>query len=309
MKSIRKLNGFVLLRLLGLVLFVYIISKIDFSESWEVFRNAQPFYVVLAILSQIVLLMVKAQRWYLIRKGKDTISWTVSSARFFESYTMGVLTPGRLGEFLKAGHEKNSCDRIYSIIKIFYERGFDLGVFASMSGLFFVYFFADQWPATGWIITFGGIVLLGVTFLLMTHIKFLSQIINLLARFTKITTQITKLTYTEKTGILIFILSVVSNISYFFTAYFLALAVNINETYVTISGIVSVTGILNLLPVTIMGMGTREASFLFFLPDYPSNQIIAFSLLMFLIAQIGGALISLILSRILFVKEKKYQHG
>jgi len=102
----------------------------------------------------------------------------------------------------------------------------------------------------------------------------------------------------------IFGLSVLSNVLYFLSIFFLSWAVNINESFSDISGIVSITGIINLLPITIMGMGTREASFMYFLSHYNNDQIFAFSMLMFLVAQIGGALIALIFSRAFWLKQK-----
>ena len=53
-----------------------------------------------------------------------------------------------------------------------------------------------------------------------------------------------------------------------------------------------------MLPITIMGLGTREGIFLLLFQPMTEAMILAFSGLVFLVAQIGGGIISLILGYI-----------
>jgi len=310
MKTKKKIPWFTLLRLFGILLFVYILTTIDFAQAWDVFKSAGLTYVLLALVFQVFLLIIKAFRWDLIRKTKaEKINRFLNAARFFESYAVGVVTPGRLGEFMKAGHEEKKTDKFNSIIKIFYERGFDLGVFVLISGLFFIYFFSSHIPLLGGLLILTGALLLVVTFLLMTNKKVIEFSLKWVQKIKKTDTDISHLNYSFAQSSMIFMLSIGSNIFYYLSGYFLALSVSINESLLNISGIISLTGIINLLPITVMGVGTREASFLYFLSEYPANQVIAFSLLMFLVAQIGGALVSLLLSQIIFITDKKQSNG
>lgn len=310
MNILKKIPWFRLLRILGLILFVYILFTIDFPSAWQILKSASLSYILLALLFQLILLIIKAHRWFLLRKAQEEkVGWIINSARFFESYTIGVVTPGRIGEFIKAGHEKQKDEKFISIIRIFYERGFDLGLFALISGLFFIYFFADTLPHIGSLIALGGTLVLIFSFLLMCSKKIINLVFLLTEKIRKRKMNTENLNYSFSHTSFILLLSILTNISYFISAYFLAFAVKINDSFLNISGTVSITGIINLLPITIMGMGTREASFLYFLAEYPNSQVIAFSLLMFLIAQIGGALISLLLSQILFYINKKTSNG
>jgi uncharacterized protein (TIRG00374 family) len=310
MIKLGKIPWFTFLRLSGVVLFVIILWKIDFNQSWQILKTAKTEFVLIAILSQVALLLLKSHRWFLIRRASEiNIKWTINAARFLESYAIGVFTPGRLGEFVKAGHEKVKEDKFLSIIKIFYERGFDVGVFALISGLFFFYFFHDVSPLIGFGVITGGLFLLIVTYLLMTADFFRRAFFYIFSKVFRKISFSKDLVYEHSTSISIFALSILSNLSYFSTGYFLAVAVGINESFLDISGIISVTGMLNLLPITIMGMGTREVSFLYFLPGYTNDNIIAFSMLMFLIAQIGGAVIAFLMSQLLFFKGKNKING
>jgi len=75
----------------------------------------------------------------------------------------------------------------------------------------------------------------------------------------------------------------------------------------TTSGGVAVSGLLNMLPVTVMGLGTREMTFLYIFNTYPQNQVLALSGLIFAVAQVGGGLISLLLGQIFLQISKKRQ--
>ncbi len=59
---------------------------------------------------------------------------------FFESYALGVITPGRMGEVIKAGHKVKDKSIVDSGMKIVVERGFDMGFFLLFAGLAFFVF-------------------------------------------------------------------------------------------------------------------------------------------------------------------------
>jgi len=301
MKTERKIPWFNLLRLLGFVLFIYIIITIDFSQAYNVLKSANISFVLFAIFFQLVLLLLKAHRWFLLKKSfSNQSSWILVSAQFLESYAIGVFTPGRLGEFIKAGHESQKADKFSSFIRIVFERGYDLSFFFMFSGAFFLYFFRSDF--IGWVILLLGFSLLIVSYLLMSFKYFGKLISKLQSKYLSKLTDFNQ--YSPYQSFVIFIISVLSNISTFISSYFLALSVDINQSFVNISGVVSIAGIINLLPITIMGMGTREASFLYFFKNFPESNVIAFSFLMFLIVQLGGALIAFVFSRLLFLLKK-----
>jgi uncharacterized membrane protein YbhN (UPF0104 family) len=76
------------------------------------------------------------------------------------------------------------------------------------------------------------------------------------------------------------------------------LGVNLPVSFLTVSGGVAIAGLLNMLPITVMGLGTRELTFLYVFKTFSEAQVLALSGLIFLVAQIGGGIIALILGQI-----------
>lgn len=74
---------------------------------------------------------------------------------------------------------------------------------------------------------------------------------------------------------------------------------------VEVSGGVAIAGLFNLLPITIMGLGTRELTFLYVFGPLTKNLVLAFSALMLTIAQIGGGILALILGQFFLYLNKK----
>lgn len=105
----------------------------------------------------------------------------------------------------------------------------------------------------------------------------------------------------------IVLLSIISNLSAFLSCYMLAIGLNFDLSFLFVSGGIAIAGLLNMLPITVMGLGTREGTFLLLFKPMAEPLILAFSGLVFLVAQVGGGLMSLILGQLLLlsVREKK----
>lgn len=307
--KMKKLTWFSLLRLFGIVLFIYIVTTVDIQDAWKTIKFSSPSYIFLSLLFQIFLLLIKANRWYALKVADvKNISWLKSSSQFLESYAVGVATPGRLGEFIKVGHEEKGLNKISSISRIIYERGFDLSFFACTGGMFLVYYFDEAVSYIGWSIMIIGFAILLFTLLLMANGRTIQFMVGKVSRILKLKNKIVLGFYPLRISVNIFFLSVVSNFCTFISGWLLAHSVNIFDTFLSISGVISITGIINLLPISVMGIGTREASFLFFLSEYSKDQIFAFSMLMFLVVQLGGAVFALIISQIFsLVENLKFQ--
>lgn len=291
--NIKKSKWVKFIRLIGIALFFLVVFSTDLNLVWTTLQKAKPKYIILSLLFQIIMLFLKSYRWHrLVNLKHHNLSFIKHSIIFLESYTIGVFTPGRLGELIKVGHETSRTDRVLAVYKIILERGYDLGFFLLLSAIYLLKNFSNNWLS--FIVLFLSLTFLAISFSLMQK----NKIIRYISKKFKI--DIYKSSqFSLKESFIIFILSALSNFSTFISVYLIALSVNINETFLNISGIVSVTGIINLLPITIMGLGTREYSNLYFLSHYDQNQVFAFSILIFLIIQLVGAIISFLISRIL----------
>lgn len=309
MKNKKKISPFLILRLLGIALFMIILCRIDLGAMFAELKHLVVRYFLWGILFQILVLSFKGIRWHVMNDGRSAPPfWIRSFGRFFESYAIGVVTPGRLGEVLKAGHEQNKNETANSFIRVLSERGFDVSIFVliAVAALFFGEFI-QMVNSFRYIFLALGVALLIFSFLLLTSHKtwrVLQKIIHKFPwKFSHI--DIAGKRYKKGTVWLVFLLSLLSNASYFVSCYFLALSVNLTIPLIDVAAGVAIAGLLNMLPVTIMGMGTRDLIFLSVFSSLPSASVLAFSITILLVAQFGGGLFSLLLGQIFLFIDRK----
>lgn len=291
-----------LLRLTGIVLVVVILARTDLSSLWDYMKQVDGPLFLLAILFQLLLLFLKAVRWVYLNDSRIRIKdLNQRFGEFFESYAIGVITPGRLGELVKAGHAVTREGILGAGIRVVIERGFDVGLFVVFSGL------ALSIPVIqgvetfwGWLVVMGGIGIIIVSLVLILSPLALKK----LESFFKVAHLLNKeneLKYEQRNAgnvLLVGGLSLLSNLAYFVSCYFLALGVGIDLSFLWVTGGVAFAGLLNMLPITVMGLGTREMTFLYVFSAFPGPQVLAFSGLVFLVAQVGGGLVSLVLGQV-----------
>jgi uncharacterized protein (TIRG00374 family) len=292
----KKVNWFLLIRLTGIVIFIIVLFNVDVQSIWINIKKVNPGYFLLAVLFQFILLFLKGLRWHILNDNSSKPTNIYQSlGEFFESYAIGVITPGRLGELLKAGHQKEKKDMIGSGIQVLAERGMDVGFFLFIAGS------AIVWGNLIDINNNIGILPMGFGFLISVFSIVLisnKRITNWMGKLSvKITIELKKRNYREVIAIII--LSLLSNLFYFISCFFLVVGINLNMSFLLSSGGIAISGLINMMPVTVMGLGTRELTF--------KVTILAFSGLIFLVAQIGGGIISLFLGQIFLFLAKKHR--
>ncbi len=299
-----------LIRLIGIAFFIYILLTVDISGLWLKMKEVRTDFLAYAVFFQLLLLFLKAIRWHILNNGAMIMKEVFRSfGEFFESYAIGVVTPGRLGEMVKAGHAREKNRIMETGIRVVVERGFDLGIFLFVAGIAIWISFPD--PAAmlaGILILMAGTGVLFLAFIFMVSPKATSLAEKMLngLPFLKLNLQLGFRKRKPLSRLFIIVLSVAGNFSYFISCYFLAAGLLFELSFLYISGAVAIAGLLNMLPVTIMGLGTREGTFLLMFKPLSEPLILAFSGLVFLVAQIGGGLLSLFLGQFfLFLSGKR----
>jgi glycosyltransferase 2 family protein len=309
LKKKRKIGFFLLLRLLGIVLFVFILTRVETGQIAVVLKAANFHLLIWGVFFQLLVLLSKGIRWHVMNDGRtEKVFWIRSLGRFFESYAIGVVTPGRLGEIIKAGHEKEKSDRVNTFVRVISERGFDMGIFIFVAASALIFGAAIQLNTFyTYLITFVAISLIVISWLLLSSVKIKILLQEMVRFFTKNRVDITiqGKRYRKGTVIMIFVLSLVSNYSYFVSCYFLARCVGLDIGFVDTGAGVALAGLVNMLPVTVMGLGTRELIFLQIFNGYAQSLVLAFSIAVFLVAQIGGGLVSMILGQLFLFWDRK----
>jgi len=302
-----------LIRLLGIGLFIFILTTIDLGELWKNIRQVRVDYFLYAMAFQLLLLMAKALRWHLMNNGSRSKEQVIRSfGEFLESYAVGVITPGRLGELMKAGHATGKKKVLETGFRILIERGLDIGFFVIIAGAAFMFAY------TGMITDAAGIIILvsgGLIFLLsMVLMKSKSALrrtqkaLNSIP-YLKLDMELSFLHISNLTYVSVILLSVISNFSAFISCYMLALGLDFELSFLFISGGIAIAGLLNMLPVTVMGLGTREGTFLLLFKPMAEPLIIAFSGLVFLVAQLGGGLMALLLGQLFLYNSRRAKRG
>jgi len=294
-KRNKKIKWFSLLRILGIIIFIIVLFNVDLAAIWVHIKKVNLLFLMLAILFQVILLVIKGLRWHILNDGgNNKVAVFRSMGEFLESYAMGVITPGRIGELMKAGYQNKKEKIIASGVRVLAERGLDIGFFIIIAACALIWVgLIDLNPYLNFLILLGGVIIFIIAILLIGSKKiyaWIDKLVKSISESFKIRT--------NKEILLIITLAIVSNLSYFISCYFLALGIDLPISFLTVSGGVAIAGLLNMLPITVMGLGTRELTFLYVFTSFPEAQILALSGLIFLVAQIGGGLIALILGQL-----------
>lgn len=269
--------------LLGPIIFVWIIKDIDLAQIKEITSGINPTFYVLAAFLWLPIVFFKAHRW---KKIMDTqkIYYSIKDAFLIygSSSLLGLVTPGKIGDFSKIAYlKKDNYSFGRAFLGSFLERIFDLIfviIFSSVA-IFFIpfmpYFYFDYYAmvklATLTVMSLSAFFALFYYFKKQFLINFISEILTDLRQF-KI-----------KDIFFIFILSAIVWFFYFLLIYLIAVSINLNQNinFLYLSFAAAIALLAGFLPITVIGMGTREAVFIFLLAPFgiTKETIISFSLL------------------------------
>ena len=312
MMSKNRFNWFLMIRLAGIALFIVVLVRTDLGELWIWMKEVDRINLMLGILFLVAGLLFKAWRWYILNEeGFEMRRLVRRSGEFFEGYAIGVITPGRVGELMKAGHAGSRKGILGAGLRVIAERGMDLSIFVVIAGIAISRsVLPGVGPVWGWLTLVFGMsgILLALLILMSPGVVRMAEKIM---KMTKMLGREPALDFIHrpwKNTAGFFGLSLMSNLSYFISCFFLATGVGMDLSVITVSGGVATAGVVNTIPVTVMGLGTREVTFLYVFRDFPRAQVMAFSSLVFLVAQIGGGAFAMLLGQALLWKKNSKFH-
>jgi len=295
-------------RLIGLIILVFILTRIDLDAFIAQFKNINFYFLFTAIILNLFLIFAKSIRWKLFLNTQNlSISIKNAFSIYLSSLYIGFITPGRLGEIIKALYLKQNRVTSFSkgLSSAIMDRLLDLYLLILL-GSFGVYYFLK-----GRIIhlefVFGLVIILSLP-LIILHPK----VLNLLTRFLfrkiipkKFKNKIDESVNEFNEGInqiinpvLLFgiLLTVFSYSLFFFQCFLIAKSIGLQISYFDLALIMSIVNIITFIPISISGLGTREASMisLFKLIGLSTEAAISFSLLIFFVFFICGGLMGFI---------------
>jgi uncharacterized protein (TIRG00374 family) len=296
------------IRLIGLIILVFILTRIDLDAFIAQFKNINLYFLFTAIILNLFLIFIKTIRW---KAFLTTQSLSISIKNAFSIYLsalyIGFITPGRLGEIIKALYLKQEQVTSFSkgLSSAIMDRLLDLYFLILLGSVGVYYFLKGRGISLEFVI---GFVIILSLLIIILHPK----VLNLLARFLfrKITPKKFKNKINESVNefiegmnqiinpVLLFgiLLTVFSYSFFFFQCFLIAKSIGLQISYFDLALIMSIVNIITFIPISISGLGTREASmiFLFKLIGLSTEAAISFSLLIFFAFFICGGLMGFI---------------
>ncbi len=95
-------NYFRLFGLIGIGIFIYLLLNIDLKSLLTYFKEANILYFLISLLFIIPTIFVKGIKWLMIIDKEDRIPLPKAIIAWVAGFGAGLITPGRVGDFLRA---------------------------------------------------------------------------------------------------------------------------------------------------------------------------------------------------------------
>jgi uncharacterized protein (TIRG00374 family) len=293
------------LRVIGLALLVILIARLDLNRVCQVFADADPRLMVLSITAVVPLILVKTIRWQgILRAQAIRFALWPALLAYFSSLFIGFLTPGRLGEFSRALHIQRDQDIPFAqaVSSVLADRLFDLYALLSVGSAALLTLALGTGEILVVILL---IVLLTLPLILFLHgaafawIQRIGSKLGTVGRklfapdgiLPGIRAGLRQLTW--QWMLFSIALTVLAYGIFFGQCYLLALGLDLPVGFVPVMFAVALGSLVTLIPISISGLGTREAAMIAYLSSagIDAESAISFSLLVFVTFYIAGGLI------------------
>lgn len=292
--------------IVGIIVFIAIIWNIGVPQILNSFICFDIFFFSLSLLVAVPLIFIKALKWKMLIKS-NLIDYPLSEciSAWLIGFSVGLITPGRLGDFSRALYLKESknISLSKSLSSVFLDRIMDVLVlfcFVVIGVLVFTIIYTTYKSFyVMFIVLFILLLVFILTVMKKNHLRFILKFF-----FDKAVPQKHKLKLEsmfrdfcygiESTIVrkdIILYTTVFTTISWFiviFQYYILTLVLGLNVPYQFLVFVIPITLLLEILPISFSGLGTREAALIFFLSfiSIPANSAILFSFSILLLTYI-----------------------
>ncbi|MEK6876903.1 MAG: lysylphosphatidylglycerol synthase transmembrane domain-containing protein [Nanoarchaeota archaeon] len=299
-----KLAIIVKLAVSAAILF-FIFRIIGLEKAYSELANANIFYIFVSFAFVFLAILLKSLRWKNIAGlFKATMSLKESLNYTYISLAFGMVTPGRLGEFIKAKY-LNDCSKIgiiKSLITVTLDKLFDVAALIGFAliGLSFFDFGIPVPP-----IFF--MILLVLYFVFLSAFFFYPEKLVMAAKFfipEKYKNKLNFFSEFNRYHLYSFCFSAVIWIFFSFSAFFILKSLGISNTpLLVIIVAVPLMALSSLIPISLGGIGVREAVAisLFLAIGMAVEKSLVFSL----IYTFNGFIVPAIIGTFLYLKLKR----
>jgi len=291
------------IKLVGVLIFVYILAQIDLGKSLRLLAGVHLGYLLLALALGVPAILLKALRWWTLLRNqgiplplKDTV------ALYCIGLFGGFVTPGQLGDFVKVYYLRQGGQSLArSFSSVLYDRLFDVLVFGlfGLAGLAVLFGFAS---GHAWLWAAAGAGVLGSVWLFRARLVALVSawsIRHLMPRLSqKVQSrlydfmEISREVFKRRLFKVLFGYSFAAMTLYLFRVYLLALALDLHVPVLDFLASIAVVSLVTIVPISVADVGTRDGALILLLArlGVESEVAVSLSLLILLLAVLNGAI-------------------
>jgi len=277
MKILRKIiqHWYVLI---GLLIFYYILMyRVNLSEVWQTISQANPYFIILSILLTILMSIIQSWRWNYLKKIQG-IKYRLRDSYLINSigFLFSTITPGHIGDLIKIFYLKKDGHPVgKSLVAIVLDRLVDI-VFLILIGYLSMYFFVQFLSKYIIILTIAILIIIVLSFFFQKK-SILKILVNKTIQFVvpKKYQKSWHLTYQDfiinikiyrpKNYLIISLITIANWLVFYFSMFFLSKSIDLNEiSFIFLAMSITLAILTTLIPISILGLGTRDASLLFF---------------------------------------------
>jgi uncharacterized protein (TIRG00374 family) len=270
-----------LLPFIGLGIFVFIVKGTGMGRIIDTFKLIDPVKLFLIPFFIVFIIVIRGYRWqYLMRMVGIDYSLRRSAVVWTIGFFAAAITPGKVGDALRAFYVSDETGKNFgeSFLTVFIDRLLDLVVVLLMgvvTTIIFSYYYMKI-PSI-WVV-FLGILGIFVLLFLMLHRglmkKLLKPVFNALVpkkyrdgmslSFNSFYDSLREYVRKWKGTLNAFLLTVVYWVVIFILAYYIAYMMDVKVSFAYLFIIMPMVTLVELIPISISGLGTREATVIFF---------------------------------------------
>lgn len=294
-----------ILSLIGIALFAYILYRLGPQNLYVAVKNIKASYLIIGVIISLGYTLMQTYKWDLILKLQGIkLNFIDLVIMQFKATYYSLISPSQVGGFVKVAYLKEKVDinvgKAFSSIMI--DRVFDLIsiTFFACVGAFFIlnkmnlsiYLFIIPVVllVTGILIVFNQKIMKTLLYWAYKKIipkRFKHKVSESFYSFYSAIPQ-------KKTTLIIpFIFNLLTWLLIYSLTYVLSLSLGINVNYFIIISMFSIATLVGLIPVTVSGLGTREATLITLLKLFGvgASKVVILSLLNFTIGSLLTAAI------------------
>lgn len=270
----RRLEKVWLWRLVGPVVVVSAIWWAGPTKIWAVLSNADPLLVVAAVALAIPLAIIKGIRWQILLRNYDIeLTFSDSTSMYATGMVLSAVTPGRVGDMVKIVMLiKKGCSISKAIASNIFDRLFDVA-FVLLVGYGGMWYFSRNFTSQLQIVN----IIFVIALVLLVALALKRHLVKKLAiklipsqyrsvaieSWNEIISGFLKKQYRRISWLVLW--TIVFWFLQFSAIYLCGLALEVDVSFIYLSACAAVAMVLSLLPITVAGVGTRDAIYILLL--------------------------------------------